>query len=58
VAATRIADVDATDTNRFLARISGTQMMLLHPSEGIDDATWDLSGPCASRPAGGRSPAI
>ena len=36
VASTRIADVDATDAERFLARISGSQKLLLHLSEGTD----------------------
>lgn len=36
VASTRIADVDATDAERFLARISGTQKLILHLAEGTD----------------------
>lgn len=35
-AATHIADVDATDAEHFLARISGTQRLLLHLAEGVD----------------------
>jgi len=41
VAATHIADVEATDADHFLARISGTQKLLLHLSEGIDDSARD-----------------
>src|SRR6478735_9873844 len=37
-AATHIADVDAADAEHFLARISGTQKLILHLSEGIDPA--------------------
>ena len=37
-AATHIADVDATEGERFLARLSGKQKLLLHLAEGIDDA--------------------
>lgn len=37
-ARTHIADVDATDADRFLARISGTQKLILHLSEGTDTA--------------------
>ncbi len=35
-ATTHIADVDATDGERFLARLSGTQKLLLHLAEGTD----------------------
>ncbi|HEY7049944.1 MAG TPA: amidohydrolase family protein [Jatrophihabitantaceae bacterium] len=35
-AATHIADVDATDAEHFLARISGKQKLILHLSEGVD----------------------
>ena len=37
-ATTRIADVDATDAERFLARLSGTQKLILHLAEGVDQA--------------------
>jgi 5-methylthioadenosine/S-adenosylhomocysteine deaminase len=37
-ATTHIADVDATDAERFLARLSGRQKLLLHLSEGTDVA--------------------
>lgn len=37
-ATTHIADVDATDAERFLTRLSGTQKLLLHLSEGTDAA--------------------
>jgi 5-methylthioadenosine/S-adenosylhomocysteine deaminase len=37
-AATHIADVEATDRDKFLARISGTQKMILHLAEGTDPA--------------------
>ncbi|MEP6562099.1 MAG: amidohydrolase family protein [Nakamurella sp.] len=37
-AVTRIADIEATDAERFLARISGRQKLLLHLSEGTDPA--------------------
>ncbi len=37
-AATHIADVDAKDAAKFLARISGTQKLILHLSEGTDNA--------------------
>lgn len=37
-AATHIADVEATDRAKFLARISGTQKMILHLAEGTDPA--------------------
>jgi hypothetical protein len=37
-AATHIADVEATDREKFLARISGTQKMILHLAEGTDPA--------------------
>ncbi len=37
-AATHIADVDATDAEHFLARISGSQKLILHLSEGSDAA--------------------
>jgi 5-methylthioadenosine/S-adenosylhomocysteine deaminase len=36
-ATTHIADIDATDAEHFLARISGTQKLVLHLAEGIDD---------------------
>jgi len=35
-AATHIADIDSTDAEHFLARISGSQKLILHLSEGID----------------------
>jgi hypothetical protein len=35
-AATHIADVEAVDRDKFMARISGTQKMILHLSEGTD----------------------
>jgi 5-methylthioadenosine/S-adenosylhomocysteine deaminase len=35
-AATHIADVDATDAEHFLARISGRQKLILHLAEGAD----------------------
>jgi len=35
-AATHIADVEATDAEHFLARISGKQKLILHLSEGVD----------------------
>ncbi len=35
-AATHIADIDSTDAGHFLARISGSQKLILHLSEGID----------------------
>lgn len=35
-AATHIADVDATDAEHFLARISGRQKLILHLAEGTD----------------------
>jgi 5-methylthioadenosine/S-adenosylhomocysteine deaminase len=37
-ATTHIADVDATDADHFLSRISGTQKLILHLAEGADDA--------------------
>jgi hypothetical protein len=37
-AATHIADIEATDAEHFLARISGTQKLILHLSEGTDRA--------------------
>jgi 5-methylthioadenosine/S-adenosylhomocysteine deaminase len=37
-AVTHIADVEATDADRFLARISGHQKLILHLSEGVDDS--------------------
>ncbi|SOD72857.1 cytosine/adenosine deaminase-related metal-dependent hydrolase [Jatrophihabitans sp. GAS493] len=37
-ATTHIADVDAADAEHFLARISGKQKLILHLSEGTDDA--------------------
>ena len=37
-AATHIANIDATDAEHFMARISGRQKLLLHLAEGIDDA--------------------
>lgn len=37
-AATHIADIDATDAEHFLARINGTQKLILHLAEGTDDA--------------------
>jgi cytosine/adenosine deaminase-related metal-dependent hydrolase len=48
-AATHIADVEATDRDKFLARISGTQKMILHLAEGTDEAAHNhfaaLEGP-------------
>jgi cytosine/adenosine deaminase-related metal-dependent hydrolase len=48
-AATHIADVEATDRDKFLARISGTQKMILHLAEGTDQAAHNhfaaLQGP-------------
>ena len=38
-AATHIADIDATDADHFLARLSGSQKLILHLSEGITTAT-------------------
>ena len=35
-AATHSADIDSTDAEHFLARISGSQKLILHLSEGID----------------------
>lgn len=35
-AATHIADIEATDAEHFLARISGAQKLILHLSEGTD----------------------
>lgn len=40
-AATHIADVEATDAEHFLARISGRQKLILHLSEGTDEAAHD-----------------
>ncbi|WP_425956807.1 amidohydrolase family protein [Xylanimonas sp. McL0601] len=40
-AATHIADIEATDAEHFLARISGTQKLLLHLSEGVDRPAHD-----------------
>lgn len=37
-AVTHIADVEATDSARFLARLSGNQKLLLHLAEGVDEA--------------------
>jgi len=37
-ALTRVADVEATDADRFLARLNQGKRMLLHLSEGTDDA--------------------
>lgn len=37
-AATHIADVDATDAEHFLARISGKQKLILHLAEGTQQA--------------------
>jgi 5-methylthioadenosine/S-adenosylhomocysteine deaminase len=37
-AATHIADVEAVDRTKFLARISGSQRMILHLAEGTDPA--------------------
>ena len=36
-AATHIADIDSTEADHFLARISGSQKIILHLSEGVDD---------------------
>ncbi len=36
-ASSRIADVEATDANRFLARLQSSSCLLLHLSEGIDE---------------------
>ncbi|MBO0881580.1 MAG: hypothetical protein J2P17_14820, partial [Mycobacterium sp.] len=35
-ATTHVADVDATDAEHFLARISGKQKLILHLAEGVD----------------------
>jgi hypothetical protein len=35
-AATHIADVEATDAEHFLARLSGRQKLILHLAEGVD----------------------
>jgi 5-methylthioadenosine/S-adenosylhomocysteine deaminase len=40
-AATHIADVDATDAEHFLARISGRQKLILHLAEGTDSRSRD-----------------
>ena len=40
-AATHIADIDSTDAEHFLARISGSQKLILHLSEGIDTHAHD-----------------
>lgn len=40
-AATHIADVDATDAEHFLARISGRQKLILHLAEGTDSRARD-----------------
>ncbi|HEY3087977.1 MAG TPA: amidohydrolase family protein [Jatrophihabitantaceae bacterium] len=40
-AATHIADVDATDADHFLARISGRQKLILHLAEGTDTKSRD-----------------
>jgi hypothetical protein len=40
-AATHIADVDATDAEHFLARISGRQKLILHLAEGTDSRSHD-----------------
>lgn len=40
-AVTHIADVEAVDADKFLARISGHQKMLLHLSEGVEAAARD-----------------
>jgi len=40
-AATHIADIDSTDAEHFLARISGSQKLILHLSEGIDSHAHD-----------------
>ncbi|MDH2413868.1 amidohydrolase family protein [Nocardioides sp. CER19] len=40
-AATHIADIESTDAEHFLARISGTQKLLLHLSEGVDRPAHD-----------------
>ena len=40
-AATHIADVDATDADHFLARISGRQKLILHLAEGTDSRSRD-----------------
>jgi 5-methylthioadenosine/S-adenosylhomocysteine deaminase len=40
-AATHIADIDSTDADHFLARISGSQKIILHLSEGIDTHAHD-----------------
>jgi cytosine/adenosine deaminase-related metal-dependent hydrolase len=37
-AQTHIADVDATDAARFLARLSQPRKLILHLAEGVDDA--------------------
>jgi 5-methylthioadenosine/S-adenosylhomocysteine deaminase len=40
-AATHVADIESTDAEHFLARISGTQKLILHLSEGIDEHAHD-----------------
>jgi cytosine/adenosine deaminase-related metal-dependent hydrolase len=40
-AATHIADIDATDAEHFLARISGKQKLILHLGEGTDSRAHD-----------------
>ncbi len=48
-AATHIADVEATDREKFLKRISGSQKMILHLAEGTDESAHNhfaaLQGP-------------
>jgi hypothetical protein len=51
-AATHIADIEATDAQKFLARISGPKKLLLHLAEGTDTAgprrTSSTSAPTAA----------
>ena len=62
-AATHIADIDSTDAEHFLARISGSQKLILHLSEGIDahahdafaalhlpDGRWAITDNLSGRP--------
>lgn len=40
-ASSRIADVEATDANKFLSRLQASSCLLLHLSEGIDEQAHD-----------------
>src|ERR687892_488553 len=53
---TRIADVEAQHAPAFLDRLRDNTCLLLHLSEGIDDAAAAISAPSASTSAGGPSP--